>query len=86
MKAWRGVFLDHHMQISAQLVGPAHPPSPERRRGGFLLLFVALSLCTLVLDIATGPSLIGLGWMVNTAEPGQRRQRHARHRHEHALF
>ena len=38
----------------------------ERRRGLFLLLFAFLSLCTLVLDIATGPSMIGLGDVVQT--------------------
>ena len=55
------------MQISAQLESAQRiHRRRERRRGGFLLLFVALSLCTLVLDIATGPSLIGLGDVVQT--------------------
>ena len=55
------------MQISAQLDSARliHRRR-ERRRGGFLLLFTALSLCTLVLDIATGPSMIGLGDVVQT--------------------
>ncbi|MBP8204599.1 MAG: iron ABC transporter permease [Giesbergeria sp.] len=38
----------------------------ERRRGAFVLLFAALCICTLVLDIATGPSMIGLGDVVQT--------------------
>lgn len=38
----------------------------ERRRWWCILIFTLLCMCTLVLDIATGPSLIGLGDVVQT--------------------